>query len=85
MWVVIWLAGAAVMVMGTGSDPSLCEQAQEMIIADISAGVVEVKDDTGKITEMYVLGKDGEKLPWAEWEVTCEDEHVKIGDTLNGG
>ena len=75
-WLVIWLAGQAVMVMDAGT-PDNCQSTMlPLVTADIEASVIT--DDEGN---QFVIGETGETLPWGEWEVTCEATAPKIGDT----
>lgn len=77
MWLVIWLAGEAAMVMGgdPGMSAELCNDMRELVIADIEAGTVEIEG------VLWVEAPDGELLPWQPWEVTCESNEVELGTT----
>jgi hypothetical protein len=81
MWLVIWLAGEAGFVMGgePGMSPELCSDMRELVITDIEAGVRTDPDGT-----LWVEADNGDRLPFREWEVTCEENKVELGAPRNG-
>jgi len=76
MWLVIWLSGIAILTIEAGN-VDLCEQQMlPAVVADIQSGVIEID------RELFVQSADGELLPWAAWQVTCEIDLVEIGDAI---
>jgi len=77
MWLVVWLAGEASMIMGgnTGMSVVFCNTMREVVITDIAEGVRQDTDGT-----LWVEAENGDRLPFQEWSVTCEEIRPVLGD-----